>query len=227
MARIENTKKGREDGGYTRLFNNKELGSLFSQIHATVIRAGDELEKMLVDKHLDIMTEQEAIDFISGGNNLDLRKRYIITKPIIRKYLKTYIGCHKEPDYVILIVAEKKCYVVELKDGDTFDTKKSFGEIATLKEFATKFKNKFPIYEVFIRVCSFNIQDKIKIIMGLKSQITLDEAMTGKEFCDLIGIFYSNIIAQRENEGPENITYFLKELLNIGIIKEKVINLLK
>lgn len=227
MARIAETKKGRADGGYTRLFSNKELGSLFSQVHATGIRAGDELEKLLVDKHLDIMTEQEAIAFISGGNNIDLRKRYIITKPIIRKYLKTYICCHKEPDYVVLMIAEKKCYVVELKDGDTFDTKKSFGEIATLKEFAAKFKDKFPTYEVFIKVCSFNIQDKTKIIMGLKNQIALEEAMTGTEFCDLIGILYSNIITLRENEGPENITYFLKALLNIGIVKEKIINLLK
>jgi hypothetical protein len=227
MAKIEATKKGRADGGYTRLFSNKELGSLFSQIHATVIRAGDELEKLLVDKHLAIMTEQEAIAFISGGNSMDLRKRYIITKPIIRKYLKAYIGCHKEPDYVILNIPEKKCYVVELKDGDTFDTKKSFGEIATLKEFAAKFKDKFPGYEVFIKVCSFNLQDKTKITMGLKNQITLEEAMTGEEFCTLISILYSNIITQRENEGPENITYFLKELLNIEVIKEKIISLLR
>lgn len=227
MSKIENTKVGREDGGWTRLFNNKEFGALFSRTHATMIRAGTELEKMIAANHLDTMTEEEANNFILGKNNYNIKKRYIITKSIIKKILKPYIGCSKEPDFVILFLIDEKCYIIELKDGDTFDTKKSTGEVLTLDEFADKFKLKFPAYEVYKRVCSFNLENKTKIVAGLKNRITLEEAMTGKEFCDLIGVSYSSIVAQRENEGPENIDFFLKELLKIKDAKGKILDLLK
>ena len=47
MAKIRESKNGRENGGYTRIFNNQELGSLFSRVQASVIRAGTELEKIV------------------------------------------------------------------------------------------------------------------------------------------------------------------------------------
>ena len=50
MARITDGKPGRRDGAYTRLFDNPEVGAMISKIHATSIRAGTELEK-IVQRH--------------------------------------------------------------------------------------------------------------------------------------------------------------------------------
>jgi hypothetical protein len=48
MARIKDT-KGRkdEDSGSVRLLGSARLGLLISRLHATVIRTGNELERML------------------------------------------------------------------------------------------------------------------------------------------------------------------------------------
>lgn len=47
MAKIADSKQGRQNGAYTRLFNNPNIGAMISQIHSTSIRAGYELEKVL------------------------------------------------------------------------------------------------------------------------------------------------------------------------------------
>lgn len=49
--------KGRKDGnsGYTRVFNNSELGDLISKIQATVISNGNELEKLFYLKQILLM----------------------------------------------------------------------------------------------------------------------------------------------------------------------------
>jgi hypothetical protein len=70
----------------------------------------------------------------------------------------------------------------------------------------------------------FNQDNKKSIVDGLKKNITTEEAMTGKELCDLLGISYSNIIEQRKKLAPENIDYFVEKLLDIPIVKQKIIN---
>jgi len=48
MVKISET-KGRSDAnsGYARLFGNQQLGQLISRVHATVIRTGNELERII------------------------------------------------------------------------------------------------------------------------------------------------------------------------------------
>ena len=48
MVRIEDSKPGRRDGGYARLFNDADIGALVSRVHATSIRAGTELEHIII-----------------------------------------------------------------------------------------------------------------------------------------------------------------------------------
>ncbi len=218
MALLQDTNKGRKDGGYTRLFGSESLGSLLSQVHATSIRAGGSLES-IINNHAHLMTEDEFIEFTKGTLKTNEKSKFIITKKLIKKLTK-YIDCQKEPDYCILVLLEKQAFIIELKDGDTFDTKKVAGEIASLKEFAEKFEFKFPNFKVFVKFCSFNLDDKKKIVQGLKGKIETANAMTGSEFCELLEISYSNIIAQRKQEAPTNLTYFLNELVKIPEIKE-------
>ncbi len=48
MARIKDTKgRSDEDSGYVRLLGNTPLGPFTSRLHATVMRTGNELERML------------------------------------------------------------------------------------------------------------------------------------------------------------------------------------
>ena len=50
--------------------------------------------------------------------------------------------------------------------------------------------------------------------------------MTGKEFCDLLEIDYQEIVTFRKQEQPENMQYFLSELVNIDPVRNDLIALI-
>jgi hypothetical protein len=217
---IKDSFPGRKDGGYTRLFNNEDIGSLLSAIQASVIRSGNNLQS-IIELHSQHLTDIDFDAFISGRL---INGKYLFTNSLIKSKLKVFINCSHEPDFVFVIICDKNCYIIEIKDGDTFDTKKSAGEVKHMREFAECFSNKFSSSNVFIRYCMFNQDNKKSIVDGLKKNITTEEAMTGKELCDLLGISYSNIIEQRKKLAPENIDFFVEQLLHIPIVKQKIIN---
>lgn len=230
MARVENAKAGRADGGYTRVLGNADLGALVSKIHATSISAGTELEKIISEQHGHLMTEAQLGEFLS---NQLAPNTYLIDKKILKKHIKPLIKSTAEPDFLIVVIKDSKIYVVELKDGDTFDTKKVAGEVASARDFSAllrtyllqhqlSFNNQ--AYVVEVKFCSFNQSDKQKIITGFKGKITAKEAMTGQELCHLIGISYDNIIQQRKIDQEKNFDYFIKNLLEIHEVKASIQN---
>jgi hypothetical protein len=64
-------------------------------------------------------------------------------------------------------------------------------------------------------MCSFNSPSKEAIYHGLKHKFPLDELMTGKELCDLLGIDYDEILDIRKQDQEDNIDYFVESLKNI------------
>ena len=211
--KIKETKPGRKDGAYTRLLGNEQLGALISRVHAASISAGHELESLILEKS-DLFLVQEVEEMESlllNGEKFD-KKTYLIPKKIVKK---SKFKSKHEPDYLILKKATKTLYITELKDGDSFDTKKSAGEVESLRKFQNDISENIP-YKTLILICCFNQADKEKIIQGFKSKIKPDEAFTGKEFCELIGINYQAIIDKRkEQDQKENLKFFCEELLKI------------
>jgi hypothetical protein len=104
--------------------------------------------------------------------------------------------------------------VLELKDGDQFDTKKSSGEVSNLSAFSTNVGSTIP-YSTSIKVCSFNQDDKQAIVVGFKQ--TIDESMvwTGREFCALLGFDYDEIINERKTDANDNRRFLVEQLLRI------------
>ena len=226
--------KGRKDNnsGFGRVFNNQELGALISKIHATVISNGSELERIIINKSEQI---KDLDEFISKANNWDIEKGvFVCSKKCLKnssikiqdqdeKNRKRYI----EPDFIIFIVQSRRiCKIIELKDGDNFDTKKVLGEKEHLRVFANEFSRKIPFATEFY-FCCFNQNDRKAIITGLKNTFEENEILTWKEFCELLNISYEDIQNQRNKDSEENLDYFLKELIKIPNIKEKLEKLLK
>ncbi len=128
-----------------------------------------------------------------------------------------------EPDFVVLKIdkTQECCYIIELKDGFTFDTKKVIGERQHLELFENYIAKQIP-YSTKIKFCCFNEDNKEKIKIGLKSAFDVDEIMTGQEFCTLLGINYNIILQKRRCDAKENLLYFVAELLKIQEIREKI-----
>jgi hypothetical protein len=222
MALLSKAKPGRVDGGYTRLLGNSQVGALISQVHAASISAGTELEKMVAER-INNMTSEHFSDFI---NNKLALGTYLMTKKLIKNKLQSVIGSWREPDFLIFSLRERRVYAVELKDGDTFDTKKASGEISSYQEFTRRLSSFFLErnldYEVAMRVCCFNQNNKTRIIDGFKKQLQKSEAWTGEEFCQKIGLSYAEIIRQRQDQAQENLAYFIQELLKIDVVQEVI-----
>lgn len=217
--------KGRKDenSGYIRLFDNTGLGQLLSKVQATVISNGSELERMLVDRADSISNLDEFIDLVTEGKQAD--GVYVCKKKFVKKS-KLTIPNH-EPDLLVFVVRQKRvCKVIELKDGDTFDTKKARGEKEQLEEYAIKFGAKIPFVTEYY-ICCFNQDDKSAIMTGFKNVFSEEHIMTGRELCSILNIDYSEIISERKADAADNFSYFVSELLNIPDIKKEILLQLK
>lgn len=211
MAKIRDAKGRRENqspSGYSRLFGNIALGNLLSKVQAAVISSGNELERLILERC------QKISDFDNFVTDLDNRSPgiFVATKKQIKKSKK--VETRFEPDLLAFDLVHRICYVIEVKDGDQFDTKKSEGERNTLHSFRSDVASVLP-FSFKIYMCSFNAPSKEAIYHGLKHKFPLDELMTGKELCDLLGIDYDEILDIRKQDQEDNIDYFVESLKNI------------
>lgn len=218
---------GRKDGGsgYTRALKNPDLGKLISRVQSTVISNGSELERLILERVNQI--EDLNIFITRATNNEIVDGTYVCKKAIYRKsnYVVKNVNNKKiEPDLLIFIVQQQKiCKIIELKDGDAFDTKKSNGERESLELFKDKFGSKIPFVAEYY-ICCFNQLDKNIIYDGFKHAFDMENILTGKELCDILGIDYDEIIDLRRADAEENFTYFLDQLLEIDEVKNYISN---
>ena len=95
-----------------------------------------------------------------------------------------------------------------------FDTKKAAGERESMHRFVNVIA---PVvrFTITVHFCSFNQDDRQAIVNGFKRKITLEEAMTGREFCTLLGIDYDEILQIRQEHQVVNFRDFIRELLTM------------
>jgi len=75
--------------------------------------------------------------------------------------------------------------------------------------------------QVSIHYCSFNATSHEQIEKGAKGLLPKDSAMTGREFCKLIGLDFEKIVEGRKSDQKENLAYFIEELKKIPEIHSK------
>ena len=151
---------------------------------------------------------------------------FIADKSVIKKSSRIQFP-GAEPDYLIFVkdAARRECVVLELKDGDQFDTKKSAGEIGSLTAFSTNVGSTLP-YATTIKVCSFNQEDKPTIVAGFKQAIDEDMAWTGREFCTLMGFDYDAIVSERVRDADANRRFLVEQMLSISPLRQIAIRML-
>lgn len=220
MAKIRDSNPKQSAGGFERLVGHKEMAEIFTKAQSTIITNGTELEKLISNranlvKDMDKFIEMSANGLLESGS-------YLCTKKVL-KVSKYKLDKH-EPDFIAFTIDNENdiCLVIELKDGDAFDTKKSFAEKEMLKLFVEHFAPKIPIPTKYY-VCCFNQLDKEKIVAGFKDVFSIDEVMTGKEFCDILGINYENIIAIRKADASDNFQYVIEKMIEIKEMRQAVL----
>ncbi|MGI9548460.1 MAG: hypothetical protein ACR2M7_00550 [Bdellovibrionales bacterium] len=225
MAKIEDTKnkkkKENKNNSYMRVFGDKQLGKLITDIHSTTIVNGIELQKIIFNKarnrieNLDNFLSQSFTKdvFVASkdeikGSSIESKRRNLIT------------GKEEKIEIDLLIFKNDKCYIIELKDGDNFDTKKASIERDRLIEYLQYIGHKIN-YKTSIHFCCFNQDSKKSIVQGFKNKIKEEEAMTGKDLCKLLELDYQEIVNERKNSQKENREYFFNEVFKIEWLREK------
>ncbi|MGH7237701.1 MAG: hypothetical protein ACREGF_04160 [Candidatus Saccharimonadales bacterium] len=115
--------------------------------------------------------------------------------------------------------------MVEVKDGDQFDTKKAGGEYQTLHNFTNDISQELA-FSMRIFMCSFNSPDVEAVYHGLKRKFNRTELLTGKGLCALFDIDYDEIIKIRTSDQQTNLEYFIEQLVAIPSIRSMVIKAL-
>ena len=223
MARIQDGKPGRPDGGYTRVVGDTQLGALLSRVHGTVISAGTELERTITERSKDL---GNLIDDLDIFLELDILPEgvYLATKKMIKASEKLdYAG--SEPDFMVIRRSRghTDCFVVELKDGDAFDTKKASAERQHLYSFLARNDPVFPRhYVTHARICSFNQDNRQEIYVGFKGKVEMKDLWTGREFCEVLELDYDAIRETRNRDQSSNLDFFVKELLKISSVRSRM-----
>lgn len=222
MARIRDAEPKNTSGSYDRLFDNTEFGALISKIQSAVISSGTELERMISESvenipDLDAFLEQEIMP---EGVKL-ARKKQI-------KKSATLDFAGSEPDFMVFRRRRRvqTCHIIELKDGHVFDTKKASAERQAMHAFISRNAQHIQ-YRFQAHFCAFNQDDKQAIWEGFKKRIAFEEAMTGREFCDLLEIDYDAIVEARRADGEDNRQYFVEELTKITPVMKLMVRLLR
>jgi len=215
MAKIRDTRGRHGTGsGYARLVGNAELGQLLSRTHGTVIRNGNELEHLLAERcAFRRVGLQQRVDGLANGL-LDGD-----AGTAIEVYFGERVRIPGQPrattcDIVIIDAQANAALVIELKDGDTFDTKKSEGELRSMTLLAAWLARRLG-FETSLRFCSFNQTDEEAIMVGAKGRFNAEQVMTGQALCSLIGIDYAEVQRTRERDAQDNLEYFVSEVRRI------------
>jgi len=205
MALIKDA-KGRRAGetpsGYERLLGNKELGQLISKVQSAVISTGSELERDLEKKLIG------RKDVSIGKINPEFRN--------FRGLKKDSTGKTHNIKIDVVIKNESDYELIELKDGDTFDTKKVAGELQSLN-LVKDFLIKKGVSEKNIKMgfCSFNAENHDQIEKGAKGLLNRSMAITGRELCEKLGLNFGVIVEERKKHQKENMKYFEEEIEKI------------
>lgn len=216
MAKICDAKVKSSSGGYNRVFDNTEIGRLMAKVQSTVISNGSELEKIILQRTQNITDLDKYIDEVTNGETEN--GTYVCTKKILKK--SSYKLDKNEPDLLIFIVQQRrKCKIIELKDGDAFDTKKAPAEQEHLEKFNDHIGKKIPFVSDYF-ICCFNQLDKNEIVKGFKNAFTIEHVMTGKELCEILNISYDEILEERKKDAKSNVEYFYSQFTSIPEIKE-------
>ena len=208
-------------GAYTRCFGDEELSRLLSRVQSLIIRNGHELEGLVTDLVSDKLIRD--LDEFLDAQIMRLGVR-VAVKREIRKAQKMQ-GRLIEPDFLIFerTSNSQHCYIIELKDGHEFDTKSSAKEHANLNQFVSMNAMALSNYHSFIKICGFNALTREEIQTGFKGKIALSQAMTGAEFCHLLGVDYEALVLRRALDKPTNYNQFLDDLLAIDSVHDSII----
>jgi len=238
MSLVENMMKKRnngriEDSGYYYTLGDKYLAKLVQSVHACTISNGSELQRKIKEfTPQDIQILQKKQKLTKKGQPYSNPKYISGTEPTIKDIASAVKN--KEDTFIPELIVDKdeieavgleldkryihldgvwtiggKVYITEIKEGSAFDTKKSSAEASSLSKVQKVFNNHGMTNAQPLMVLwrLSNISEA-----SVKSDLAKSYIITGRDFCNLVGLNFDQINKSREKDRELN-RKFVKEAL--------------
>ncbi len=209
--------------GESLIFGNAQLGSLLSRVQSAVIRSGIELETKIweeIPENLRTSLNELSKESYEPNEKPPIQVVFKPSKPDPDRPSKSV-----QADFLIVDNQNRRFTLVEVKEGYVFDTKKSDGELTSLKSITSWLAQEFA-FRTSYYICAFNQKSKEEIVKGTKNRFSIEHVLTGREFCEKIGIDYDTFREKRKVDQVVNRAYFLKTLLDIPEIRAEILQIL-
>ena len=217
LRKVEIKKNKKNDitkSGYYNVFGDKEIAGLCRKIQSTTIRNGNELQDIILgevsvqklDKKIDL---DSLIELVESGATFYIANYKISKKQLEKKGIK--LKGKENIDIDAIFCKDKVLYIIEYKQGDNLDTKKSQGEVESLSKISEFFQH-------------YNIETCPKLVMwicddvknsSIKTTENKEFLTTGKEACDILGISFENVENIRKSDQEDNIDFLFEEFEKI------------
>lgn len=182
-----------------------------------MISAGTELERIVTKECASHCEVLDNLDYFLTARKNE-QGTFVATKKVVKRSERINVNAN-EPDFIIFVNnGEKHCYIIELKWGLNFDTKKSEGEIHALREYRSRISTEIE-YVTSAHICSIGVDSAEDIRKGFKNKIELKEAMTGEFFCNLLGIERDKVIEKMRKDAEYNRQYVTKKISELDETK--------
>jgi hypothetical protein len=191
---------------------------LCRKVQSTTIRNGNELQHIIfnnieIDKYLKI-SFGEMLILIEKGENFYC-PNVKISKEIFNENGFELKG-KKNTDVDGFLYLDGILYIIEYKDGDNLDTKKSQIEIESLTKLSNLLTN-------------LGIDNQPKLVLwrnddiensSIKTTENREYLINGKNMSDLLDINFDEIVKIRAKEQVDNCKYFLKKVISLITIED-------
>ena len=222
-----------EDSGYYYTLGDKYLAKVVQSVHACTISNGSELQRKIKEytpKNIKVLQKKQKLT--KKGTPYSTPKYISGTEPTINDVLTAVKN--KEDTFIPELIIDrheievvggkldKKCihldgvwiiagqtYITEVKEGSAFDTKKSSAEASSLNKVQKVFNN-YGITNAQPLMVLWRLSNVDEA--SVKSSLAKSYLITGREFCNLVGLDFDLINKSREKDRELN-RKFVKEAL--------------
>lgn len=226
-------------GVYNMLYGDI-IGREITKAQSIIIRNGTVLEKLVssfiknvecdffeISTILDYNKEMDMFNSCRiNEDTFDISDRIYLIDRKVFKYIK-HNNKGIEPDLLALIVKDGVAtfYVIELKMGDNFDTKKSAGEKEHLTIFVEQLKVAKGIKKVYKISPFFSDLSKTKLSKeGFKGVFSEDEILNRNELSELFGIDFNVLIEIYKTVEDTNKKDFIYNICEESYIREIILS---
>ncbi len=220
-VKIKKTKKNDiKKSGYYAVLGNEELAELLRKGQSTTIRNGNELEDIIGSQvkfnKVSSISFEELLNMIMTNPT----QNFYTSKFSLKKEILTNNGIELKGKKSIsvdgLLYRDYILYIIEYKDGDNLDTKKSQSEVESLSK----------ISELFT---SLGIENSPKLVLwrcddiknsSIKTSEHRDYLTTGLEVSNILDISFDEIQEIRNKDQEDNVVYFTEQVCKILNLKK-------